>query len=537
MNIDWGEIAIAVWLAYKFIGFMKDQKAKRAQDEAPPAPEPEVFLPELTPEPDVLERQRAARAIGELARLRTLPLAAQAHQLAAGFGRLHRPGAREGTGDVLRDLVLRQIQPDVEQALAVVEGAVADGAMDHTRGELGRAVRRLKRVEGELAVLDRLLTWHQDKRMDALLADAEALAENLLAPWQEHARTYGLSFPQQHPVCAPADPDQESLWIGLLPDDHPVVFVPDDFDEDLYRWVSVAHEIGHLAWLRQGGLAEELAELAQPHGRGRLLILHDGQLSGSLEDLFAAWWPELVADMVTMLTLGPAGMRGMVESFARPDQPGAVLVAPAQGRTYDEHPPDHLRVHVAALWLEAMGFRTEGLHMLEAWSAEHGEPDRLIVATRGGQYVPLPLQPFLDFSRQLVDTLYAAELRSLAGHQLRAVPGLEMTPGRWAQVLEAATSLLAGRLPRRDPTVLLAGAIMARHRRPASHAAIAQLLRDGIVGRGSDDLKAQVSSLKVRARPSSARRELFEAFVLQDVVLTRKRPLRGRPQSSSPNKA
>jgi len=528
VEIDWANWGVALWLLYKFVGFLQ----KRRAGQGTPAPEGAPSGPDVLELAEAMaqeaQRVQEARTVGELARLRTLPLAGQAQQLAAGFARLHRPGARVGTGDVLHTLVVDDLTPAIAAAQHEVELAMNEGILDATDGALAQAMRRLRKAEGEIRVLDRLLTWHQDPRMDTLLADAEAIAEAFLAPWQHHANSYGLSFPTQHPICAPADPDSESLWLGLLPAHHPVVFVPDDFDQDLYRWVSVAHEIGHLAWLKQAGLAEELADLAHLHGRGRLLGVQNGRIAGSLEDLFAAWWPELIADMVTMLSLGPAGLRGMVETFARPAQPGSVLLAPAKGGTYDEHPPDHLRVELAALWLEAMGFRTEGLQMLEAWSQAHGQPDRLLVATRNDQTVALPLQPFVDFGRELVDLLYRAELQSLAGHQLRAVPGLEMTPGRWAAVLACADQLLAGRARHGDPAILLAATIVARHRRPSSHAALADLLRRAVVGRGSDE-PAAASKPPVRRRApasTSRRRELLDAIVLQEVILARPKPLR-----------
>ncbi len=184
-----------------------------------------------------------------------------------------------------------------EDPLQVVELVLAPEAQQALFESLA-----IERVRAD--ALDALVTWRTDRQLGEVLADADAIAEALMAPLQRYAEAHGLDFPALRPLCAPAVSGGEAVIYGLFPD-HPVIFVPDDFGDDLLRWPSIAHEIGHVMYWALEGFAADLRALVPsreppwlPRVQGRSVIF-------DVHAAYRAWLPEVVADAIAALLLGP----------------------------------------------------------------------------------------------------------------------------------------------------------------------------------------------------------------------------------------
>ncbi|MEZ4465037.1 MAG: hypothetical protein R3F43_11205 [bacterium] len=420
------------------------------------------------------------------------------------------------TGEVGRLLlgVLRdRLQPEraaCEQAVAALGRRLAAAeplelfVQLEQSGEVGRLVERVARLTRAIEAVASQAAWRGDPALREVIGDAEAIAVALLAPIRQFADAHGLRLPVGRPVCAPGT-GEEAVWYDLLPG-HPVIRVPDDFGEDLLRWPSVAHEIGHLLWWGLPGLAGELRQLVPTASRPWLPRAQGRQVSFDLEAAFAHWLPELIADGFAAMMLGPAALRGLAQSLGRPDDPGAVarLHAAPDGQTLTPHAPPHLRVALSAWLVERMGFLTEAEAVRRAWDRAHGAPELLWSPTLGGEQVPLPVFRFRIFGQQLLERFYTGTYASFAGYPLSAVTGLEMSPGTWARVQRRAQDLLADTPFNDDPRLVIAAGIEAAVAKPGNEVRISQGVRRAVRHRpGHPRARQPKRPLRRGARPAA----------------------------------
>lgn len=418
----------------------------------------------------------------------------RAAALQAGFARA--PTRIAARNAVLAGILEARIAPRLERigrrlgmagAGAAHRGAPSSETYSHAPDgrTAERAAEQLRETDLHLHVMEHLMAWRADPTLGAALEDADTIARAMLRPLQDLARHDGLPFPQLDVVCAPAAPEEESVWFGLLPPGHPVVFVPEDFEQDIHRWVSVPHEIGHVMWRELPGFANEV--------RGRLGLARPAPLmqresEGYVFDRdapFAAWLEEMHCDGITALMMGPTALRGMVRYFKNPEEPAhALWAAPSERGTYGTHPPAHLRVHTIASLLEIVGFDAEAKKLVREWDTLHGEPEVLLLPTRDGAIVRVPAQPVIERGRAYIEQWYQGGYASLLGRDLRDVHGLEMSPSMWAQVDRASRELLAGPTSVRDARLVLAAAIEAVESRPSARDQIARQMLASILSPG-----------------------------------------------------
>ncbi len=388
----------------------------------------------------------------------------------------------------------------------------------------------LQLIRLRLQVLSELLSLRKRPETGEYLADAEALVDAFMSPFAALSRTESFAFAQQKPLCVPADPDHEALWMGLLPG-YPLVFVPRDFGRNIYRWASLPHEIGHLVFRSAPGFEEEV--------RDRLDLdyapmLFDLNLGGSFElrAAYSAWLEEMVADMFAMLTLGPAGLRGMVESFKSPHRPEEVQWAAADGQQYAPHPPAHLRVLLASKLLDHVGFDIEAKPLIRRWTELHGEPDALFLPAlpAGGLSVPTPMM--VQAGWEIVLGLYQTSFESMAGREFRSIHGFELSPGEWSRAQGYAVDIGNGHAVGSDhPRAVLIAAIEAFAAHPGQAQRIAAAVRHSIIGRGSDERRPadiHYQQRRRRRRTETTADDVRAALVLHEILAPPSRRSRNR---------
>ncbi|MCB9655138.1 MAG: hypothetical protein H6729_13525 [Deltaproteobacteria bacterium] len=389
----------------------------------------------------------------------------------------HGPSSSSVLGEVLRDRVVPVVSSLQELPAGAWDGSVCQ-----------QVDLALMRVGVHLDVLEQIFEWRTSPKYRAHLADADALAAALWAPVENLARSEGLPILAERPICVPAVQNGEAIVLGLLPRGYPVIFVPPDFSASIFRWGSVAHEIGHLIWRTVPGFAEEVTARVGGAASSRL-IRSDGDLAQGLQRMFGLWTEELVADCLTVMMLGPAGLRSLVESFQSPEEVDRVLwvYADSEGR-YDEHPPAHLRVHLAAAMLDRMGYDVEAKALCAAWDKRHAHPEHLYFPAYPENFA-LRVEVVESFGRTWIADFYEGGYVSLGGRELRSVQGLELTPGLWAQVGRATAEMLDGHAVRYDPRVCIAAAIESSALSPARATRVARAVVRSILGRDADERK------------------------------------------------
>lgn len=452
-----------------------------------------------------------------------------AGELAPGEAKaLERDLADVPGGEAMLGILHEHIMPELERGIPALKAAHQSASalpvpqaalrLDHDPA-LQEAWKQVTLANMRLGVLSALRDSRQDPADGLRLADADAIAGALLTPLQEFAEAQGIGLPNERPIAAPARKGGEAIWMGLLPERYPILFVPADFLEDLYRYASVPHELGHLMWRDVPGLAREVYEAAGfQYSRG-LIGVRDNKLSGTLDQVFTPWMSEIFADMVAVLLLGPAALRGLMHSFASPEQPAAVLTAGVQGTNYDEHPPAHLRVHFAAHLLWTMGYDQQANAMKAEWDAMHGQPTRIFLPLAGGASAQMSVEMWLQPGHEAIERLYMHQFNALSGFRLADIPSFEMSPGLWARVQRRAEQLAEDAPFNDDGRVVLAAAMEARGHHPARALLITRGLRRAILGQDSKERRVADPHYQ-RSRPETMgwAEELRGALILRDVL-------------------
>lgn len=366
-------------------------------------------------------------------------------------------------------------------------------------------------------------------RMAEVMADADAFGAALVEPMRAFAFAHGMPLPPNQPISLPTDPGTEALVRGLFAE-HPVVFVPHDFGEHIFRWAAVAHEIGHVVWHAEPTLRREMLRIQPSSERPWLPRAMNGRLVFNIDAAFTAWLEELVCDALTVIMLGPAGFRGLCHALDETREPLAAMFASSDysGQLLDEHPPPHLRVHLAAWLLNELGYDVEMKPLLAEWQKNHDEADYLVLPVQGSdQTVAVALDGFVQKGVYILSEMMSEEFRGLAGYPLSAVSGLELGPGEWARVKKRASEILGGGTFHDTPRVAIAAGIEAAASSPASIKKIAAAVRSTIVGSGqraSADAHYKIHSHEPRdIHPLAMARD---AILLWELV---KRPASVRP--------
>ncbi|WP_437499752.1 hypothetical protein [Sorangium sp. So ce1099] len=412
------------------------------------------------------------------------------------------------------------------------EIARARAAVDAGRGarEAEAAADDIELVLAEIAVLAR---QRRDPSLLPALGDADALADACYAPVIAFARAEGLPLRSGFPATQLTGFDL-AIWTGFIPTSIAPIFLPADFFATPLRWPALAHEIGHDFLASIDGLEPALRrELGLPGAGARPRVLDlddDGAAAPELKPVFGAWFEEIFCDVFGTMMFGPAYVITMSELFFQDGVPYASLAVQRDARSYDVHPPPHLRVLIGCMVLERAGLGEPARALREAWARRHAgvSLDHLIWPA-GGAWVPLPLPPFADMAASIVERLYAGPLLALSGFGLQDISGLDHGPHEHQEASRARDALLAGRVPAvRDARALLAGAVLASHRAPGQALMILTLARAAIPALGTGERRPDAFAPAAGA-PGVAldRRAVTEALLFREVLLP-PRALRAR---------
>ncbi|MSP60463.1 MAG: hypothetical protein EXR72_08995 [Myxococcales bacterium] len=396
-------------------------------------------------------------------------------------------------------------------ATAAGRGRTLLGGSD--AGSRVELVRSAEYFESLLEVMTDLAQQRRDPARLLLLGDADALADACYRPVVEFARTHGIKLSSQRTATMLIEGDgcrhtleaeNLSILIGFNPTGLAPILLPASWGSEPGWWPALAHEIGHDFLASVPGLDGELRRACELSGDGWLPDGGVGFTGRDLDAAFTVWLPEIFADAFGTLMLGPAFIETLIWSLGDPQHPENVIgVPPGPGwMTWAPHPPHHLRVVLGCRLLAEIGFPGEAARLESEWRARHGGPDALFFPTRRQTWIGIADEAIIRRGESITHVIYQDELASLAGFELRSIPGLDLGPREHEAAREACRAYFAGqRAPTRDPRALIAGAVLAWSERPSLAPSILRAARATIpsVGVARRVLRRRADSNDARA--------------------------------------
>jgi hypothetical protein len=361
---------------------------------------------------------------------------------------------------------------------------------------LSTIVQETTVLRGLDALLRYLKTMAQQRMHggSSFVGDADAMADACYAPILEFTRAHGLNLKTSRPVVVTGDWDL-SIVPRFASTRVAPLRLPVGFERSLWGWPAIAHEVAHDFYYSLEPLDRELhARLHLP--REVELPLSPGELDGAwLRQLFGAWLPEVFADVMGTITLGPAYVETMRRTFRNPSSPQRTAAILQDNALIDEHPPARLRLYMATRVLHHLGRHKEADALWEQWEAEHADV-RLYYLPLGGQWVGLADEALHSIADSFIDELVQRPWPELEGFHLRDIPGLAYLHAEHAEVERLSRDLALGDTVDADVRWIMAAAVLAAAAQPTLHDQILDAARRSIVGVGQEAEQAAPSRRK-----------------------------------------
>jgi hypothetical protein len=533
---DWisehiGEIALLIYIVYPLLKRWRDRRKERGKQKPQPNQEP-------TPSREQSSQQRRRQRPRQAEQRTQAPPAPERPKEAD-----YLQAARERLRGLKRETSRLLLQTESDPRLARLVPALREdllGRIDTVERSLGGSptistiVQETTITEG-LEELLRYLTAMAQQRVrgsSSFLSDADAIADACYAPLLELARFQGLALRTSLPVSVIGDwnrsivPRFASTRVAPLR-------IPADFQHSLWHWPAIAHEVAHDFYYSLENVADDLRErLGLPH---RVEVpMSEMELDGGwLRGLFGAWLPEVFADVLGTLMLGPAYVETMIRAFRRPGSPQRTAAIFQNGDIIDEHPPERLRIYIATRVLHHLGRHDAGDELWDHWEAEHADV-RFYYLPLGGNWIGLSDDNLHAVADSIVDVLLQRPWPELDGFPLLNIPGLAYLHAEHAAVERLRRPLAEGELVDADARWILAAAVLAAAAQPALHDKILDAARRSIrgVGEVSEPTKAtpkprpRTGAIGAELVASLRRPKAIEEAVVLGALLT---PRRGCP--------
>ncbi len=522
-----GEIAILIYILYPLLKRVwnrlnkkgdpapKPKKAARktrAAKEARPSPRPPPRVPAVAkraPEADFLEA----------ARTQLVGLKQEANQLLA-----------RAEGDPRLQRLVPALREDLLGRVAVIERSLSGAPTMST-------IVDDRTVLGGLAALLRHLQAMARQRSyggSSFQADADQMADACYAPLLELARVQGLKLRTSQPITVTGDWDL-SIVPRFASTRVAPLRLPVGFENSLWRWPAIAHEVAHDFYYSLEGLEQSLR---QRTGLPRNVEMpaSSADVDGAwLRGLFGAWLPEIFADVIGAVSLGPAYVESMRLTFRNPDSPQQTAAILQDQNLMDEHPPPRLRLFMATRVLHHLGRHEEADDLWERWEIDHPGV-RLYYLPLGGQWVGLADETLHSIADSVIDVLAQRAWPELEGFHLLNIPGFAYLHAEHAEVQRLKRGLTRDETVKGDVRWIMAAAVLAAMAQPSLHDRILEAARRAIVGVGEAQRAVRTKASRAPSRTIAADlvaslrqpSEIQEAIVLGAALTPYKRP-RWRP--------
>jgi hypothetical protein len=487
-----GEIALLIYILYPLLKRWWD-RTKRKGEQSGKSPNKAARTPEPKQAPPSPPTARPTRAPQPAPTLPHAPRPTEADLLAAAQTQLERL-KRDATERLLRaedDPRLLRLAPalrdDLLGRLETIERSL------RSRPTLSTIVQDTAVLRGLESLLRHLNTiaLRRTHRGSPFLGTADAMADACYAPILDFVRIHGLELSTSQPVVVPGDWER-SIVPRFASTRVAPLRVPSDFDSDVWRWPAIAHEVAHDFYYSLKGLDRRLHDRLGLPEQVESPTSSQGLDGAWLRKLFGAWLPEIFADAMGTLLLGPAHVEAMRRSLRNPDSAQrTAAIFQANGRI-DEHPPARLRLYMASRVLHHLGRHTEAETLWDQWESEHPEV-RFYYLPLGGQWVGLSDEALHSIADSLIDALVRDGWPELDGFQLLEIAGLAYFHAEHAEVERLAGLLARGQAVDGDVRWIMAAAVLAATAQPALHDQILDAARRSIARVGSKESAGEPS--------------------------------------------
>lgn len=483
-----GEIALLIYILYPLLKRFWNRlnkkgdaapKPEKAASEArvpkrakrPPPPEPRPAPPAAPPPPAVPQRSPEAEFL-EAARSQAQTLKREATRL---LGRAEM--------DPRLQRLVPSLRADLLGRVEAIERSLGGRPTMSTIADDTTVLRGLALLLRHLQTMARQRSYGGS----AFQADADKMADACYAPLLELARVQGLELRSSQPITLTGEWDL-SIVPRFASTRVAPLRLPVGFENSLWRWPAIAHEVAHDFYYSLDGLEQSL------HERTGLpmeveMPASSTELDGAwLRGLFGAWLPEIFADVFGTASLGPAYVEAMRRTFRNPGSPEQTAAILQDGRLMDEHPPARLRLFMATRVLHHLGRHNEANDLWERWESDHSGV-RLYYLPLGGQWVGLADETLHSIASSLIDVLVQRAWPELKGFELLNIPGFAYLHGEHAEVRRLVRNLARGETVNGDVRWIMAAAVLAAAAQPSLHDSILDAARRSIVGIGEEPKK------------------------------------------------
>jgi len=347
------------------------------------------------------------------------------------------------------------------------------------------------------------------------LAQADQMADDCYAPLIEFARAQNLGLTTREPVPVAGDWEW-SIMPRLASTRVAPIGLPADFEHSLWRWPSIAAEVGRDFYYSLRDLEEDLHDrLGQPYELE--VPASDREVDGRwLAQLFGVWLPEIFSDLMGTMLLGPAYVEMLRRSHRNPGSPQRTAAVFRDGQVIDEQPPARLRVYMGVRVLRHLGRHQEADSLWEQWEAEHRDVE-LYFLPLGGQWAGLSDQALHSLADTMIDTLALSPWPELEGFQLMNIPGLAYLHADHAEVERLMQVLATGGTARTDSRRIIAAAVLAAAAQPTLHDSILNAARRSIGAMEAEERKPQRRA--TRQRPSATISQSLRASLKSPIAI------------------
>jgi hypothetical protein len=452
-------VFLLIWLVPSLLRWLgKRRKSKGPAVELPPepmpppAPSPPPSIPRPQPQAPLvtppsapagqfdtlLERARSARArAGDIERRCTL------HRGAAG--RLLTT-VRSDCIEPLDALIARLERRDPSDTLAP--------------GGIVRLQHEVVRLERLVELFDLVLAQRVDITQAQVLDLLDQAAQDCLVPYLVHARRLEVPFSANRALVV-IDPAGDEQAPPLETPELAIAAIDEAALERPAMWTDIASRVA-LAWIRGvPGLQQRLtAELGLPDARSSSAqFAATGRLT--INALISIWLPQIAADTAATIQLGPGFAAGLEQAFgAVGGREGALTCR--FGRRFGEGPPPlHLRMYVACVALDRLGYEEQAAERWARWKKAVDEPEAVVLASQRHPAITVPLDRTYGLVAGIVEAVIGSPMPILGGYPLGQIPDLAADARAAARTAEAAERLASGSPVGDSPRTVLGAAALA----------------------------------------------------------------------------
>ena len=358
-----GEIAILIYILYPLLKRAWDRLNKKGDTAPKPrkaarkarAPGQVKRSPPPTPRPPAVPQRSPEADFLEAARSQVLALKQEATLLQARV-----------EGDPRLQRLAPSLREDLLGRVEVIERSLDGRPTMSTIADETTVLRGLALLLRHLQTMARQRSYGGS----SFQADADKMADACYAPLLELARVQGLELRSSQPITVTGDWDL-SIVPRFASTRVAPLRLPVGFENSLWRWPAIAHEVAHDFYYSLDGLEQSLHQRTGlplkcrcPHLRRRSMA--PGYV-GSSAPGSRKFSPMSSAPSASA---PPTWSRcaARFETPARPSRPQRFCRTTS---LMDEHPPARLRLFMATRVLHHLGRHDEANALWDQWESDH----------------------------------------------------------------------------------------------------------------------------------------------------------------------